>query len=67
MNQICKEILFEVISVVMHDPKNFFWIAASVAEAAPVNHTGSNTHLANGVSTFFINLSIVNKYGGSFQ
>ena len=40
----------------MHDPKIFFWIAASVADAAPVNPKGTKTLLAIGVSAFFINV-----------
>ena len=45
---------FEIINVVVPDPKIFFWIAASVAYAADVNPNGIKTVLANGLSTFFI-------------
>ena len=37
------------------DTKLFFWIAASVADAAAVNTNGTKTLLTNGVSIFFIN------------
>ena len=40
---------------VVPESEIFFWIATSVAEAAPVNPTGTKTLLANGVSRFFIN------------
>ena len=36
----------------MPDPNIFLWIAASVADAAAVNHNGIKTLLANGLSTF---------------
>ena len=35
------------------DPKNFLWIAASVADTAAVNPNGIKTLLASGLSTFF--------------
>ena len=44
---------FEIISAVP-DPKLFFWLAASVADAGAVNPTGIKTLLANGLSTFSI-------------
>ena len=47
--------LFENINVVVPYPKTFFWIAPSVAAAAAaaaVNHKGTKTSLANGLSTF---------------
>ena len=47
--------LFEIINAVMPDPKIFFWIAASDADAATVNPKGTKTLLANYVSTLFIN------------
>ena len=47
--------LFEIIDAIMPDPKNFFWIAASVADAATVNFNGTKILLVYGVSTFFIN------------
>ena len=40
---------------VVSDPKSFFWIAASVADPAPVNHNGTKALLLSSVSTFFIN------------
>ena len=45
---------FEIITAFIPDPKIFFWIAASVANAAAVNSNGFKTLLANGLSTFFI-------------
>ena len=42
----------EIINVVIPDPKIFFWIAASAADA--VNPNGIKTQSANGFSTFFI-------------
>ena len=39
----------------MLDPNIFFWIAATVADAAIVHPNGIRTLLANGVSPFFIN------------
>ena len=45
---------FEIIIVLMPDPKTFFWIAPSVAKAATVNLNGIKTPLANGLGTFFI-------------
>ena len=45
---------FEIINVVIPDPKTYFWIAASVADAAVVNPNCIKTLLANGLSTFFI-------------
>ena len=45
---------FEIISLVKPDAKIFFWIAASVADAATINPTGIITLLANGLSTLFI-------------
>ena len=47
--------LFEIISAVMPDPKIFFWIDASVADAVVVNSKDTKTLLPNGVSTLFIN------------
>ena len=44
----------EIIYVATPDPKNFFWIAASVADAAAVNPNGIKTLLASVFSTFFI-------------
>ena len=46
---------FEIISADMPDPKNFFWIAASVADAAAVNPNDAETLLVNNFCTFFIN------------
>ena len=46
--------LFEIINVVIHDPKFFFWIAASVADAGAVYPNAIKTLLANGFSKFFI-------------
>ena len=40
--------------VVVPDPKSFFWIAASITDAAAVYPNGNRALLANGLSTFFI-------------
>ena len=45
----------EIINAVMPDPNIFLGIAASVADAAAVNHNDIKTILANGLSTFPIN------------
>ena len=47
--------LFAIINAIVPDPWIFFWIAASVADAAAVNNNRIKTFLANGGSTFFIN------------
>ena len=44
----------KIISAVMPDRKIFFWIAASVADAAVVNPNGTETLLTNGFSALFI-------------
>ena len=44
--------LFEKINKVVPDPKMFFWIVVSVADAAAVNPKSTHTFLANGLSTF---------------
>ena len=44
----------EIIYVVIPDPKSFFWIATSVADAVAVNPNGIKTLLASVFSTFFI-------------
>ena len=46
---------FDIISVVVPDPKIFLCIPASAADAAAVNPKGIKTLLANGLITFFIN------------
>ena len=43
---------FEIISVALPDPKVFFWVATSVADAAAFNPNGIKTLLACGLSTF---------------
>ena len=45
---------FEIINVILSDPNIFLWIAASVADAAPVNPKGIKTYLGNGFSIFFV-------------
>ena len=47
---------FEIIKVVVPEPSIFFffWIPASVSDAAAVNPNGIKTLLANGLITFFI-------------
>ena len=47
--------LFEIISAVVPNLKTFFWIAASVANAAAVTSNYIKTSFASGGSTFFIN------------
>ena len=44
----------KIISVVIPDPKIFFWIAASVVDAAAVNPSSIKALLAHDLSTFFI-------------
>ena len=55
--------LYDFVSVVMSDPKVFFWIVESVADAAPVDPDGLKTLLANGLSTFFIKIKPVFSNG----
>ena len=45
---------FDIISVVLPDPKIFLCIPASAADAAAVNPKGIKTLLANGLITFDI-------------
>ena len=45
---------FDIISVVVPDPRNFLRIPASAADAAAVNPNGIKTLLASGLFTFFI-------------
>ena len=42
------------MNVVIHDPKIFFWIAASVSDAPGVNPNGIKILMANALSKFFI-------------
>ena len=44
---------FDIISVVVPDPKIFLCIPASAADAAAVNPNGIKTLLVNGLITFF--------------
>ena len=46
---------FDIISVVLHNPKIFLCIPASAADAPAVNPNGIKTLMANGLITFFIN------------
>ena len=46
---------FDIISVVLPDPKIFLCIPASADDAAAVNPKGIKTRLANGLTTFFVN------------
>ena len=43
---------FEKTCVFIPDPKIFFWIAPSVADAAPIDPKHTKILLDNGVSTF---------------
>ena len=49
--------LFEIINAVVHDPKIFFRIAASVADAVAVNSNGIKKRLANGVRSFSLKVN----------
>ena len=53
----------EIINVVIPDPNIFLGIAASVADAAAVNHNGTKMFLANGLSTFPISSNAVFSNG----
>ena len=44
--------LFEIIKVVVPEPCIFFWIPASIAEAAAVIPNGAKTFFAKGIATF---------------
>ena len=46
---------FEIISVVICDQKNVFWIVVTVADTAAINCNGIRACEANSVSTFFKN------------
>ena len=46
---------FDIISVVVPDPRNFLCIPASAADTAAVNPNGIKTLLASDLITFFIN------------
>ena len=43
---------FQIIKVVVPEPCIFFWILASIAEAAAVIPNGTKTFVANGTATF---------------
>ena len=43
---------FEIIKVVVPEPYIFFWIPASIAEAAAVIPNGAKTFFAKGIATF---------------
>ena len=43
---------FEIIKVVVPEPCIFFWIPASIAEAAAVIRNGAKTFFANRTATF---------------
>ena len=43
---------FEIIKVVVPEPCIFFWIPASIAEAAAVIPNGAKTFFAKGIATF---------------
>ena len=46
---------FEIVNVVIPDPKTFIWVAASVADAdATVNSNGTKILLPNEISTFLV-------------
>ena len=54
---------FDIISVVVAKPRIFFLCMPASAAAAPVNLYGIKTLLANGLITFFINVSPVFNNG----
>ena len=54
---------FDIISIVLPDPKIFLCVQASAADAAAVNPNGIKTLLSNGLITFFINGSQVFSNG----
>ena len=45
---------FEIISVVIPDPKNYFWTPAFVTDGGTVNLNGIKINLSNSLSTFFL-------------
>lgn len=47
--------LFDIISVIVPDPRTLLWIPASAVEAATVKPKVTITLLANSVGIFFIN------------
>ena len=54
---------FDIISVVVPDPKIFLYIPAFAADAtAVVDPHGTKTLLANGLITFFINHFLISHY-----
>ena len=55
--------LLKIIYVAIPDPKSFFWIVASVADAVAVNPNGIKTLLASVFSTFFIKGKLVFSNG----
>ena len=46
--------LFEIINVVIPNPRIFLYIPATAADVATVNPNGIKTLLANGLNAFFI-------------
>ena len=53
---------FNIISVVVPDPKIFLYIPAFAADATAVDPNGTKTLLANGLITFFINNFLKSHY-----
>ena len=47
--------MFEIINIVVPDPKIFSLIPVSAVDAAAINPKDFKTLLTNGLSTFFIN------------
>ena len=47
--------MFEIINIVVPDPKIFLLIPVSAVDAAAINPKDLKTLLTNGLSTFFIN------------
>ena len=53
--------LFEIIKVVVQEPCIFFWIPASIAEAAAVIPNGAKIFFAKGTGTFINEPAILLK------
>ena len=53
---------YNIISVVVPDPKIFLYIPAFAADATAVDPNGTKTLLANGLITFFINNFLISHY-----
>ena len=52
---------FDIISIVLPDPKIFLCVQASAADAAAVNPNGIKTLLSNGLITFFTQFLVMDQ------